>query len=259
MLGDSFCEKDKPPRGKASGASKVNQLSTQTSTLEELVRLYFDEQLSLNAIAECIGVSVGTIGNRLRAAGYPLRPRGAAIGQFKHPEVNTADLVQAWRENAKLTAIAKHFHISRPAVVYRLKQEGVQLPQRKHKVYLPDEEIIRLYVDENRTLAEIAKHFGVGQTTIHRKLTSLGVEIRARTAHMKDWHAAQKAKLAEAERIRSLPKGGRPPEDPAVITRIRELLKLGWPMPKIARQLNNETGKHRTPNAYRYLLRSHLN
>lgn len=191
------------------------QLSTQTTAIVELARLYLDEQLPLKAIAERIGVSLATIGNRLRAAGYTLRPRGAAIGQFKHPEVNTADLVQAWRENPNVTAIAERFHLSRPAVVYRLKQGGVEPPKREHKV-LPDGEIIRLYVDENRTLEEIAKYFGVAQTTIFRKLTSLGVELRPRTAHMKAWHAAQKAKLAKAEcilaaKVRRLP--GRPRDE----------------------------------------------
>src|SRR5512133_480688 len=152
---------------------------------DELEQMYADR--SLDELSGLLCVSVGTVRTWVHDAGIPMRPKGGIPGRFKVADVKTEDLVQAFRNGMNYSEIADHFHISRPAVVYRLKQAEIELPERKHKVELDWNEIERLYVDVSGEV--IAKQFKVSPGVIYRALDKRGVPLRHRTAHMKAWHA----------------------------------------------------------------------
>lgn len=116
---------------------------------EEIRRLYVDEWLSTQEIAERFGVARSTVARRLRALGVALRPRGAEG--------------------------------TRPDVLRRLKAGASDRALRgapKRRRTPCDEELRRQYVDERLSSYEIAERAGCSQSAVLRSLKAAGIERR---------------------------------------------------------------------------------
>jgi hypothetical protein len=184
---------------------------------ENLVSEYLNGD-SLLKIAGRHHARVGTVAYRLRRAGVQLRKRGGQKGNMRRKDIDTAEIVQLWDGGKGLskTEIARKVGMKAQGVRYRLKNvAGLELPpliDHKLSKKLDGEEVERLYLHQPMSMRAIAQQFLVGNLTIHRILTARGVKLRHRTAHMKGWHAEQKQKIAEAERLKALPRPGASPK-----------------------------------------------
>lgn len=98
--------------------------------LAEVVRLYFEEYLSLAAVGERLGVSYCTVRRRLITAGYVPRKRGEERHPRKSPFTNTdlAEMVRLYCEAEWSSAeIASRYNCCDATIRVHLKQQGVQL------------------------------------------------------------------------------------------------------------------------------------
>lgn len=98
--------------------------------LAEIVRLYFEEQLSLIEVAERLGVSRDTVRKRLLAAGYKLRKRGEArrLRESSFTDTDLAEMVRLYCEEEQSSMeIASRYNCSDAVVRKHLKQHGVRL------------------------------------------------------------------------------------------------------------------------------------
>ena len=101
--------------------------------LAEIVRLYFDEHLSLAKVGARLGVSQDTVRNRLLTAGYETRKRG----ESRHPrkprdsiftDDDLAEMERLYCEAERSSAeIAWQFNCSDFTVRTHLKKRGVKL------------------------------------------------------------------------------------------------------------------------------------
>jgi len=76
-----------------------------------------------------------------------------------------------------LTQLAEHFKLSRKTITKRLEQFGVDRrgfgPAKK--IFLPENELRRLYVEEKWTAVRLAKHFGCSDKSVRDELSSLDI------------------------------------------------------------------------------------
>jgi len=179
---------------------RFSKLSTNPTTVPQLAFLYFDHNLSLNDISEQTGLAVPTISYRLKGAGYTLRSRGAQRGRMKHPEVTNDQVVQALKGGLNQTDTGKRFGISRAAVVYRSRQAGYDPVKRKHKLDLPEAEIIDRY-KVGESLEGIAGSLGIGVNTVRRFLESRAIPIRSKSHRSAAVWAERNQKLAFARQF----------------------------------------------------------
>ena len=102
-----------------------------------IIRLY-DEGLAPAKIGKRYGLTKYAVLSRLIRAGHPMRPRGSPPGLMKRPQIKTVAIVKAWKAGLNYSQIAARFHITRPAVVYRLKLAGCELPNRRTRLQPPE-------------------------------------------------------------------------------------------------------------------------
>ena len=98
--------------------------------LAEIVRLYFEEQLSLKKVGDRLGVSNDTVRKHLLAAGYVPRKRGESRRLRKSPFTDTdlAEMVRLYCvEGQSSMEIASHYNCSDVVVRKVLKRHGVRL------------------------------------------------------------------------------------------------------------------------------------
>ena len=103
------------------------------SGLAEMVRLYFEEHLSLAEVGKRLGVSHDTVRERLLTAGYQTRKRGESrhLQKSRGRIFTEAELSQMKRlyceEELSSAAIASILKCSNLTIRTHLKQQGVQL------------------------------------------------------------------------------------------------------------------------------------
>lgn len=173
----------------------------------ELENLY--AQFSLKELAQHYKVSQTTVSNWLDFYGIPKRPKGPITGRLR-VEVSTEDLKTALDAQISkygrpnFATLGKQFGMTPQGVRERLVRAGYMLPAVKHHLSPAEKkEVVQLY-KAGATIEALAEQFNVSNTAIRRVLAEAGVTIRGRTDHMRDWHAEQKAKLAEAGRVPEL-------------------------------------------------------
>lgn len=107
------------------------------SGLAEMVRLYFEEYLSLAEVGKRLGVSHDTVRERLRTAGYQTRKRSESrhLRKSRGRIFTEAELSQMKRlyceEELSAAAIASILNCSDLIIRTHLKQQGVQLRTAK--------------------------------------------------------------------------------------------------------------------------------
>lgn len=171
--------------------------------LAEIVRLYFEEQLTLREVAERLGVCRDTVRKRLLAAGYKLRKRGEAR-RLREPSFTDTDLAEMVRlyceEEQSSMEIASQYNCSDAVVRKYLKRHGVRLRTFKEAQALrrkkeierksvgeialvavplpPDqvtpERILQMRNDENLTIDAIAARVSLTNVEVYNILQKSG-------------------------------------------------------------------------------------
>ena len=101
--------------------------------LDELVRLYVEENKGAPEIAELFGTSSGTILNRLREAGAEIRGRG------ERGPIDAAEAERLHRAGVPVTELAKRFGRGQPWISRLLKSRGItNLQAKPHRVKHPE-------------------------------------------------------------------------------------------------------------------------
>ena len=167
--------------------------------LAEIVHLYFEEQLSLVAVGDRLGVSYCTVRKRLLAAGYALRKRGELrrLRESSLTDTDIAEMVRLYCEEEQSSMeIASQYNCSDVVVRKYLKRHGVRLRtfkeaqalRRKKEIErksvretapLPPEQvtperILQLRNDENLTIDAIAGRCSLSNLEVFNILQEAG-------------------------------------------------------------------------------------
>lgn len=87
-------------------------------------------------------------------------------------------------DELSLTAIAKHFGVSKQAVHYRLKQSGVELrPSGKPAAKIKRRELYRLYITEQRPDYAIAKELHTSTGRVNELLDEFKINRRSKRVY----------------------------------------------------------------------------
>jgi transposase len=144
---------------------------------ETLRRLYVDDGLSSREIATELGCSKTTTLDRLGEFKIERRPTG---GVEEFPQLHDEDwLREEYAEKHRTVgALAEEIGCSQPAVSRVLNKFGI--PQRGSKIPFPvsEDELVRMYVEDERTLHSLGEDFDVDYWTVRNRLVDLDIEIR---------------------------------------------------------------------------------
>ena len=167
--------------------------------LTEIVRLYFEEHLSLVAVGDRLDVSEDTVRKRLLAAGYEPRKSGESrrLRESSLTDTDTAEMVRLYCEEEQSSMeIASQYNCSDVVVRDHLKRHGVRLRtfkeaqvlRRKKEIErksvretapLPPEQvtperILQLRNDENLTIDAIAGRCSLSNLEVYNILQEAG-------------------------------------------------------------------------------------
>jgi uncharacterized protein (DUF433 family) len=93
-----------------------------------------------------------------------------------------AQIVEDYESGMKVSDLVEKYGISKPVLYERLREEGVEIGDRKRGAKwrdLPTEQIVGEY-ESGMTLQELGKWYGVSVKTIRSRLKEAGVQIRNR-------------------------------------------------------------------------------
>lgn len=138
-----------------------------------LARAYLEQGWSLNQCGTAFGIAARTAARILRDAGVTIRP-----GRDPHPDVDPAELTQAYREREwSIRKCAAEFGISTAAVSRTLREANVpRRPPGPQPVAIDPAELARAY--QHRGLASCAEQYVTSVYTIRRLLQDQGMPIR---------------------------------------------------------------------------------
>lgn len=203
----------------------------------ELLRLYRDPEIPAPEVCERLGISQRTMQRRLKEIGEPFRGGLADL-----PIAEICQLYEAEREEDRWTIsqIAEKYGVNAATVSKHLKRAGVTLRDRgDYSVSrVPDDEVRRLYVEEELSLEQVGERLGFTGVTIRDRLIALGIPRRPPrpTAEIKTGRPARKVELP-IEEIRRL-------RDEEKLS-LRQIAKqLGVPRTTVQRQLAQADGTY---------------
>lgn len=143
-------------------------------TNDEIIQMY-QNGASLNEVAKTAGCSPDAIRTRLNKAGIEIR-------QFKPQTFKISDEEMKRLYEEELLSIMKIGEIagcSRSTVSRRLSDQGVDVNFRAlYTLNITKEEMIRLYVEEDKSVYEIAEIAGCKYSNISNHLSLMGIEKR---------------------------------------------------------------------------------
>ena len=142
--------------------------------LEEIRRLYIQEGWGCKLIGKYLGCSHTTVAARLRDMGI-LRP---GIPRKPKQDVQTSQIVKAYRAGHSSGAIAHQFKLSQWDVLHRLHKAREPL-RGGHKRYHLDKQAIRhLYEEKKLSTTQIARLYNIKSCTVAARLREMGVVLR---------------------------------------------------------------------------------
>ena len=139
--------------------------------IEQLRRLYVDEQWTTYQIADRVGMSPPQVWQMLTRAGVRMRQRGV------QPRLAEKDL-RRWYEDEGLSTveIARRTGMSSSGVHSALVRAGVpRRPLGGPELAVDDQTLERLYVAERVELEELAARFKVAPWAVRRRLREAGI------------------------------------------------------------------------------------
>jgi very-short-patch-repair endonuclease len=143
---------------------------------DNLKRLY-ESGLSLNQIAQKLGIGAMSVRKYLLAAGVPIRSRaeGQALRPHGRTEITVNEVVALYNAGMSEKAIEKKIGLSRPAIRNRLLKAGIKPRNRSESMYL---RMSQTSPEERKRLASAAHDAvrGTSQTEEHRLKVAAGVE-----------------------------------------------------------------------------------
>ena len=166
--------------------------------ITEIVRLYFEEHLSLEAVGDRLGVSDDTVRKRLLAAGYAPRKseESRRLRKSSFTDTDLAEIVRLYCEEEQSSAeIASQYNCSDVVVRKYLKRHGIrlrtfkeaQVVRRKKEIERksvgtaplpPDqvtpERILQLRHEENLTIDAIAGRTSLSNLEVYNILQEAG-------------------------------------------------------------------------------------
>ncbi len=108
--------------------------------IDEIVRLYKEEELSARAIAETFGTTQPSILKALRRHGVKIRPRGR---RSRFSKAERREMVRLYTEGEawgkyplSVYGIAERFNCYPSTIFYILRQEGIPLRSRSNAMKL---------------------------------------------------------------------------------------------------------------------------
>lgn len=146
---------------------------------------YLDEGLSFEACADHFGCSSSTIENRLHQYDIPTRPTGS-----DPVEISESELRELYVESGLSTVdIAEMYDCHNSTISNKLKEHGIPTtgPNHGNSLKLPDDELVELYLNEERTTVDLAERYDCDPTVIERRLRWQGIETRHTDAGEDPW------------------------------------------------------------------------
>lgn len=161
-------------------------MSEKYTIPEEILRkLYLDEKLSMNECAAHFGCSSSLIELKLGAYDIPTRPPGS-----EPVEIAEEELYELYVEAGLSTVdIAEKFDCHNSTISDRLAEYGIKArgPNHGRSLQIPEDELRRLYVEEERTTYELGEYYNCDPTVIERRLRWYGIEERHTLPGDNDW------------------------------------------------------------------------
>ena len=143
--------------------------------LAEVVRLYRDEERSLQDVGAAFGRGPDWAKARVQAAGLTIRPAGTRGTRLD------VEQLRRWRVADQLTIAEVAARAGAPAatVAETLRKAGVTMPpRRQQRVALDPAVLRRLYVEEHRTLTQVAAQLGASGPRVRAALVAAGIPLR---------------------------------------------------------------------------------
>jgi transposase len=161
---------------------------------DELRRLYVDQDLPVDDLADRYGVTSQTLRNWLRAA-HIRRARRAR--QSWSTSVSAEHLRGLYVEQGlTLAEIGEREHVSPGMVWYAMRRHqiprrrpfspGANTPRRRHRPP-PTQELRRLYLEEHRSIRQLAAHYDVSYCAAHKWLANAEIPRRPPGGYAR-WH-----------------------------------------------------------------------
>ena len=177
----------RPPGGRL-GVRRVDD-GAEADLVEEISKLYVQEELSLDEIGRRCGRGRWWVRDRLTRAGVPIRRQGGPHGSV--PADLVEEMKRLYLEDKMRTAdIATRVGMSQSWVYRQLADAGVEL--RRPRLDLDEAWIQLQYVDERRSINAISEDMDVSTAVVRRVLIENGIPIRgldaARKIHCDDLH-----------------------------------------------------------------------
>ncbi len=150
----------------------------------ELRRLYIEEHLSTNKIADQVGVSSFSVCKWLREYHIPIRKPSESVlpKDFKKPKKEVMERLYI-EERKSGIQIAKIFGVSQPTIYDLLDKYHIPRREGIHTI-LPEivvptrEQLQKWYSKEERSLGSISEEVGVSRTTVRSWLKNKGIPLR---------------------------------------------------------------------------------
>jgi DNA-binding NarL/FixJ family response regulator len=142
------------------------------------IRDMYQRGLTTREIGKQLGVTNGTIVNRLKAMGIERRPQGPIRGVV-YKQLDDEKIKQMYQDGFSTYDIGKQLGVSHSTILSRLKSMGIERrSDGGPRAMLDNEKIKQMYQDGFSTY-DIGKQLGVDKGTIINRLKAIGVRIRS--------------------------------------------------------------------------------
>ena len=165
----------------------------QNIDIDEVKRLYYDEKLSVSAVAQELDVPINSVQKAMQQHGLKRRSRKEARVLRDPPVMSQIDIDEIKRlyydEKLSVSAVAQRVEIPKCRVQKAMQQHGLRRRSRKEAqgLRVPTvmsqidvNEIKRLYYDEKLSVSAVAQRMGVPINRVRKAMQQHGLKRRSR-------------------------------------------------------------------------------
>ncbi len=155
--------------------------------IENVRRLYFDEKLTQNEVAQEIGVSRSTVQRIFKSQGWR--------GRLPHRTVDENEVYRLYfKGGLTQKEVAERLGVTSQTIINIFRDNGWNgLPKRRRR--WNDDDIYRLYFEDGLTQKEVAEELGISSRAVARVFVENGWKARK---HRK--HRSHKERMLAAQR-----------------------------------------------------------